>query len=308
MIKKTTKFRCAVLGANGYIGSHLVYQLLDSGYQVHSYDMQHESCVPCSTYTQLNIADRSAWDKFDSKVDLIFCFSGLTGTSQSFSDYCDFVNVNELGLLHLLDKIHSEKCYPKIIFPSTRLVYKGSESLLREDSPKATGTVYAVNKLACEGYLSAYHKTFGISYNVFRIGVPFGNRLKSGESYGTIGFFLKMARNGKNITVYGDGGQRRTFSSIQDICRQVLGVSLIQEIRDGVFNVGGEDFSLRTVAEKVAKIYGVKVEETDWPEEALRLESGSTVFDSSVIDELLANSPSLCCLKDWLDELAPLSE
>lgn len=80
----------------------------------------------------------------------------------------------------------------RIVFPSTRLVYKGQQNvLLKEDAEKAPNTIYALNKLACEYMLAMYQKAFGIHYTIFRICVPYGSLIKSGTSYGTLGFFAK---------------------------------------------------------------------------------------------------------------------
>lgn len=79
------------------------------------------------------------------------------------------MDVNEKGLLHLLNHIRLSPYRPKIIFPSTRLVYQGADKALTEEAKKETKTIYAVNKLACEGYLYAYRQSFDIPYTIFRI-------------------------------------------------------------------------------------------------------------------------------------------
>lgn len=269
--------RCAVFGANGYLGSHLVHALQRRGFSVATYDIQPEG-LGAASYTQLDVTQPEAWRRFDPGVDYVFFFTGLTGTLQGFELSQKFMQVNEGGLLHLLESLRTSGSAAKVIFPSTRLVYRGSDALLDEDAQKETKTPYAVNKLACEGYLSAYHAAFDLPYAVFRICVPYGSLFGGAFSYGMIGFFLRQAQAGKNIVLFGDGAQRRTLTHAADICEHVLGVSLSPAVRSGVFNVGGEHFSVREVASAIAAKYGVSVECRPWPEQDLKLESGSTQF------------------------------
>jgi UDP-glucose 4-epimerase len=140
--------------------------------------------------------------------------------------------------------------------------------------------------------LQVYHLSFDIPYVVFRICVPYGSVMQSAFSYGTIGFFLKMAQAGKDITLYGDGSQKRTFSHIQDICDQVIGVGQLPEVRADIFNIGGANHSLREIGELIAAKYGVRVVFRPWPDADLRLESGSTVFDDTKIQGVMRHEQS----------------
>ena len=273
--------RCAVFGVNGYLGSHVGQALLRQGHQVVGYDIQDQPEHALSGYTRLQIEQDSDWAKFDGDVDAIFFFSGLTGTHQSFDQGRQYVNVNEGGLLRLCETLRQRGRTPRIIFPSSRLVYKGSEQSLAEEAEKQTKTIYAVNKLACEGILQAYHVAFGIPYTVFRICVPYGAFVKSRRSYGTIGSFLQTAQGGRPIQLYGDGRQRRTVTHVADLCGQMLGLVVKAESVAEVFNIGGEAYAVREMAGRIADKYGVQVQCRDWPAADLRLESGSTVFDDS---------------------------
>ena len=173
---------------------------------------------------------------------------------------------------------------PKVIFPSSRLVYKGSDMPLAEDAPKEAKTVYAANKIACELYLEAYHNRFGIPYDVIRICVPYGNIISSDYSYGTVGFFMREIAAGRPIPLFGGGKQGRTFTHVEDICAAVE--LLMASDEDGVFNVGGENLSLYEAALKVVGGDAAKVRAVDWPPEALLIESGGTMFDSTKLEKL----------------------
>ena len=218
-------------------------------------------------------------------------FAGLTGTYAGFDKYEVFNSVNEIGLLNLLDAVRNSPYRPKVIFPSTRLVYKGVDRPLKETDEKDTKTVYAVNKMACEGLLKAYRDSFDIPYTVFRICIPYGNLLSKDYSFGTVGFFIKQARAGKDITLYGGGTIKRTFTHMADLCYQVVEGALRPESDGEIYNIGGETLSLRDAAGIIARKYGVKVVSVPWPDRDLRIESGHTYFDDTKIQNLLQMPP-----------------
>lgn len=295
--------KIAVLGANGYVGQHIVHYLVEmQGHDVTGFDLQDHFIGRHSiAYQRLDITDREQLAATSLDFDALYFFSALTGTEIAFDRYPAYINVNELGLLNVLDRIrHSEK-KPKVIFPGTRLVYKGVEgALLHEDAEKEFKTLYASTKYNGELYLEMYRNVYGIDYNVFRVSVPYGNILDTNFSYGTLTFFIQQATQGKPITLYGDGSLTRTFTHIMDVCRQMILVSEMPGSGGKVFNVDGEAFSLREVAEVVAQKYGGSIECIDWPGNSLKLESGHTVFDCSRIREYLPQTTTNT-LKGWVN-------
>ena len=277
--------KCAIIGSKGYIGKHLEYYLKQKKNDVVCYDVVESEDV---NYHRCDLTDfESVRRIIDLKVDYIFMFAGLTGTYVGFDKANIFVNVNEMGLINLLNCIRETKYRPKIIFPSTRLIYKGADKALKEDDEKETKTIYAVNKIACENLLYAYRQNFDIPYTIFRICVPFGNMFSDDYSFGTIGFFIRQASNDRRITLYGDGSIKRTFTSMHDLCKQIVEVGM-ERVSDGeIYNIGGHTYSLRNAAEIIASYYKAEISFISWPERDLKMESGSTYFDSSKIERVM---------------------
>jgi len=158
---------------------------------------------------------------------------------------------------------------------------------LKEEAEKEANTIYALNKLACEYLLAMYKKAFDIHYTVFRICIPYGSLIESETSYGTIGFFLRKAMNHQNIELFGDGLLRRTFTNVADICSKIHSAIQYDESDGKIYNIGGENISLLEVASKIAEKHSVNVVFTEWPKLTYRIESGDTVFDSTLLDELV---------------------
>ena len=282
--------RGALFGGNGYLGSQLAAYLTAQGTEFDVFD------IPTFDVTRTE-----CWESFKAgDYSTILFFAGMTGTEKSFTDAERFLDVNEHGLLNLLTRlVPLGSRAPKIIFPSTRLVYRGADYPLTEDAPKEAKTVYAVNKLACEYLLHAYHVHYGIPYVVLRICVPYGSIVPHDYSYGTIGMFIRQAKERGEIQLYGGGVQCRTFTSAPDICRIVLKLALGNVI--GIFNIGGESMSLYEAATLVVQKIGGVVRSVPWPASALALESGSTVFDYKKLNVALGSEIKFEKMSDYIE-------
>ncbi len=282
-----------MFGAQGYLGRHLAALLRAQGHRVDAYDVQ-PAAGPA-----FDVADAAHWDRADTDVEAVFFFAGLTGTHQGFAQYDRYLAANELGLLHLLDRLRQRGHRPRVVFPSSRLVYRGRPEPLPEDAPQESKTVYAANKRAGEAFLQAYRAAFGIPFVVYRICVPYGNLIGQSYSYGTIGAFIRLAKETGAIPLYGGGTPRRTFTHVQDVCAQIAATALLPETAGQTYNVAGEAFALADVAGWIAARLGARVETAPWPEKEQAIESGDTVFADAKIRALLPAPPAFR-LRDWI--------
>ncbi len=275
-----------ILGANSYIARNIAQVLLRTPekYQLDLYDRENEHKDGIDGYRSLNILDAEAVNCLEFSCDIVYMFVGRTGSVQGFDEYNNFIDVNERALLNVLNACRQQNSKAKIIFPSTRLVYKGRPGKLKEDAEKEFKTIYAANKYSCEQYLKMYENVYGISYRIFRICVPYGTIIPGAKSYGTAEFFLSKAEKGENISLYGDGSQRRTLTYMEDLCNAMIQGAESKALANDIYNIGGEDYSLDEMAKLIAKHYHVGVSYVEWPETALKIESGDTVFNSDKLD------------------------
>ena len=282
--------KTVILGANGYIARNLLFVL--------KRDFPEEEILLCGCepshadednehYIQVDLCDPEDTGRIRlDDADIIFMMVGRTGSANGFEEYESFIRTNEITLLNLLAEYRRQNSRAKIIFPSTRLVYKGKDGPQPESAEKEFKTIYAINKFACEQYLEQYHRVFGIRYCIFRICVPYGTLVPGASSYGTAEFMLKSVQNGQNISIYGDGTVRRTITYIEDVCLSLISGAFSDKCENDVFNVGGEDYSLKEMAELTAEKYNVGVDFVPWPEQSLKIESGDTVFDSTKLESI----------------------
>ena len=147
-----------------------------------------------------------------------------------------------------------------------------------------------------------YNNLYGLNFTIFRICVPYGNLAGNDYSYGTVGFFLNKALKKENITLFGDGSQKRTFTEISDLCRVLLSGMQSEKTLNGIFNIGGETFSLYEAAKIVSEKFNVGIDLIDWPETDIKLESGDTIFNSDKLDAKL-NYEYKGNFKKWVSEL-----
>lgn len=277
--------RIIVVGANGYLGRHICLFLTQMKIPFLAVGQNKVSIDNYSNYKSIDITNYDALSKLNFNVDYVFMFAGVTGTTSGKVASHKYTMINEQGLKNVLDCCVNADTIPKVIFPSTRLVYKGQKSLfLTESAEKEAKTIYAQNKLNCESLLAQYNQQHNLNYTIFRICVPYGNLIDDSYSYGTVGFFLSKAKSQNNIPLYGDGELKRTFTHISDLTNIILSVGLSDKSQNQIYNIGSNDnLSLRQVAELIASKYNVGLDFVEWPQTALQIESGDTVFSDKKI-------------------------
>lgn len=275
--------KAIIFGANGYLGRHLAKALKANNISFVATGRAAKSIDHYENYVQVDVCNLESLAKLDFNVTYIFVFSAITGTSTQLSDYIAMKSVNELGLLNILFQYQQSNSSAKIVFPSTRLVYKGNKNVyLQENDQQVALTPYAQTKINGEQLLEFYQQHAGINYTIFRICVPYGNSFEGAYSYGTTGFFLSKAQNGENISIYGKGDQQRTFTHIEDIINVILATISNQKSNNQIYNIGGNNhLSLKEVAELIAHKFNVKLTFVPFPKQALKIESGDTIFDDS---------------------------
>lgn len=258
-------------GANGYLGRHMIDTLRK---------INGEVVIPlASDGNRLDLTHPEALANIDWNVDTVYMFAGVTGTGTSFDNYEKFLLGNELSLINVLNSIRRSSARPRVIFPSTRLIYRGSDSPLSENAAQEAKTIYAVNKIACEHYLHTYSNAFDIPFTILRICVPYANLIGCEYSFGTVGYFISQAKSAGRIQLYGGGAISRTFTHVHDLCRITFLASENPSTVNRTYNIPGENMSLYEAASLIAARLGASVQRVDRPEFDERIETGSTLFD-----------------------------
>ncbi len=236
-------------------------------------------------YLQIDFENLDSISQIDFDVDAVMIFIGITGTASSFNNYEACIKVNEIYLLNILEAYVKAKSKARIIYPSSRLIYKQSDvKRINEDSDVEFKSVYAVTKYAAERYLELYKLMYGIDYVTLHICTPIGSLISEVGNYGTFEIFINQAKKDKKITVFGTGNQRKTFTDIEDICKAFWTLCSYETVEQTSYNLGGCELSIKDIAEKIGVKYGVPVIHDEWPEIYKKVDGGTVVFDSSRFD------------------------
>ena len=291
--------KIVIIGANSNIARNFVYAN-EKKAEFELYDYQAEHLDGRSNYTQIDLSDYESIKKIDCDADIIYYFVGLTGSLTDLSKTKDSININQVYLVNVLDRLVEMKFKGKFIFPSTRLVYKGKEEALLENSETEMKSAYGISKYACEKFIELYNLLADIQYAIVRICVPYSTLIESAKSYGTMEFFMSKAIKKEDITIYGTGAQKRTFIHMEDLAKILFQCGINENVINDVYNIGGQECSLAKAAEIVARNAGVNVVNIEWPEISLKVETGSTVFDSKKLDEIIEYKYKHT-IEEWVD-------
>ena len=112
----------------------------------------------------------------------------------------------------------------RVIFASTAASYGDvpeDHLPIDEFEPLRPLSFYGLSKVTVEHYLDLYHKAYGLDYVVLRFANVYGELHGDGGEGGVISIFARRSADGKDITIYGDGGQTRDFIYAGDIARGI---------------------------------------------------------------------------------------
>jgi UDP-glucose 4-epimerase len=290
--------RVLITGGFGFIGLNLAHALRDVG--------AHPCVLSRSWPTDLaafqdngegatlfkgDIRDSRLVERAVEGSELIFHLAGKSGSAASNSSPFEDLDVNCRGLLVLLEACRRVSPTPKIVFPSSRLVYAAPQPIpVREDAPTMPLSIYGIHKLAAERYLLLYHRLYGLRSTILRITNPYGpfHRQEQNE-YGIVNWLINLAMHDRSLPIYGTGGQLRDYVHIDDVVNAMLLAGQKNEADGAILNVGsGVGVSFSEMAELIVRVGGQgTVTHVDWPVDAAGVETGDFVADTSLIHTCL---------------------
>ncbi len=280
--------RIAIIGSGSFLARNFIKYSIDNGfdYQFELYDYCMRDEWPEFKFTKISFEKQKEVEKIDFSADVLMIYIGKTGTTIGFEDYKSFIEVNEIMLLNILRAYVNANSKAKIVYPSSRLMFRSDEkNRINENSIRECKSIYAITKQAAEEYLKIYKDSFDVNSVVIRICTPIGTLLKDYGNYGTFEIFKNQAIEKHEITIFGDGLQRKTFTLMEDICKAFSLIINSDRIKFFDYNLGGQELSLLDIANQIAKEYKVPIKHIPWPDIYKKVDGGSVVFDSTRFDE-----------------------
>lgn len=234
-----------VTGGAGFIGSHIVRALLEQGVAVHILDNfssgKRENLEGLQDKLEIFEGDlRNSGDvaKAVHAVDVIYHQAAFVSVPESMDkpDICFDVNVaGTVALFEMARKAGVRR----IVIASSAAVYGDTETLpLTESIPPHPLSPYAVSKHIDEMYASLYTQSFELEVVALRYFNVYGPRQRPDSMYAAaVPIFIRCLRDGKPVTVFGDGGQTRDLVFVGDVVQANLIAAQHPAAAGRVFNI-----------------------------------------------------------------------
>lgn len=217
--------RCLVIGANGFLGSHLVDELVSRGHEVTAFDRFSTSTLMFGAEGVAVLAGDFTRSPDLQKAlvgqQLVFHFVSASTPFSADNDPALDVRTNVAPSVELF-KLCVEAGVDRVFFASTGGAIYGDQPFdASELSLPQPISPYAIGKLAIEHYLGYFRRRHGLESLALRISNPYGPRQHSSKVQGVIPIFLRRVHAGLPITVYGDGSMIRDYIYVTDAARMI---------------------------------------------------------------------------------------
>jgi UDP-glucose 4-epimerase len=294
-----------ITGGLGFIGSNIARELAELGADV----LLMDSLIPDSggnffnidgiaDRVRVNIADvrqESTMNHLVRDRQVIFNLAGQVSHIDSMRDPYTDLDINCRSQLSILEACRRFNPGAKVVFAGTRQVYGKPDSLpVTEDHLVRPTDVNGINKAAGENYHILYNNVFNVRACSLRLTNVYGPRqLIKHDRQGFIGWFIRLALEGREIQIFGDGSQTRDFVYVEDAVDAFLRAGASDSVNGHVFNVGGsEPISHAELVKLLIEVAGAgTVRHVPWPAEKKAIDIGSFYADSSRFRETVGWTP-----------------
>lgn len=253
--------KVVVTGGSGFIGSHVVDTLADSGHEVTVLDHRVKPRRDDVAFEDVDLLDLSSVLAATKGAEHIFHLAAVSNVNYAHKYPVYSTALNVMGTTNVLEsaRIHGGQ---RVYLASTVWVYNGAPEALPADESvpfhlNGAGHIYTSTKMACEMLCHNYQTLYDVPFTVLRYGIPYGPRMREEL---LIPIFLKKALNREPLAVSGRGDQYRKFVYVRDLAdAHVLAMS--DQALSQTYNLEGpRKITVLQVAESIKKIVGDHVE------------------------------------------------
>ena len=253
--------KIVVTGGCGFIGSHIVDELVNSGYDVIVIDNKSANndvfyYNDKAVYFDCDINDYDRVVSLTTGVDCIFHLAAESRIGPCIENPILATKTNVLGTCNLLQaaKLNGVS---RFIYSSTSSAYGNNNSSPQVETMNIDClNPYSVTKVAGEALCKMYYDLYKLPTITFRYFNVYGDRQPTKGQYApVIGIFLRQLKANQPLTIVGDGSQRRDFVNVRDIVSaNVLAMNTTDNNCFGkVFNIGsGVNFSVKEIADLIS--------------------------------------------------------
>lgn len=281
-----------VTGGAGFIGSNLVRELVERGSEVIVIDNYVAGRiegreVPGATYHNISILDHDALSPLFEGVDTVFHLAALPRVQDSIENPTHTSLVNVEGTLSVLEAARKAGVQ-KIVFSSSAAVYGDQDTVpLSETLPPRPKSPYGLHKNIGEQMCQLWSELYNLPTVSLRYFNVYGPGFDPSGAYAlVVGRFLDLRRQGKPLTIAGDGTNTRDYVHVQDVAQANIKAALSEQVSEGqVINIGS---GVETSVATLAHLIGGPIENTE-----SRIEPKRSVADVKLAEELLGWKASI---------------
>jgi UDP-glucose 4-epimerase len=268
--------KAIVTGGAGFIGSHIVEELVARGVETISIDNyfagKHENLDHLKgrkNFREENcdVLDFERLDSLFPGVDVVFHNAASKKTICLNNPKLD-LEINAKGTFNLLELAMKHKV-KKFVQASTGSVYGEAQFFPQtEEHPLVPTSFYGVSKLAGEKYVKVFNHLYGLDTTVLRYFHVYGARQESSDVGGVVSIFSRRLLEGKPLKIFGDGTQERSFTYVKDVVKANLRAAVTPAATGNVYNcASGIKVTINELALLVARALGVprpEIQYGDW--------------------------------------------
>jgi UDP-glucose 4-epimerase len=305
--------RVLVTGGLGFVGSNLARELVALGSHVTVVD----ALLPDTGASRANLAgledavqvyvadvgDTATMAPLVADCDVVFNLAARTSHVESLRDPTADLQANAVSQISLLEICRRENPGARIVYGSTRQLYGRPQYLpVDERHPVVPIDPNAVSKYAGEGYHMLYGRIHGLPVCALRLTNTYGPRMRVLDArQNFVGLWLRLAVEGEELAVYGEGTQRRDLTYVDDAVLAFLLAGARSEAIGRIFNVGGDIVTLLGLAKLLVEVSGGGSHRlVPFPRERRAIDIGDYVGDWTRIRESLGWTPRVG-LRDGLE-------
>lgn len=242
----TEKPVAIVTGGAGFIGSHMVDNLLAHGYQVRAVDnlvsgresnLAHLGSNSDFRFEQVDIRDLQPGSSIFTNARCVLHFAGIGDIVPSIERPMEYMSANVQGTVHVLECAR-QAGVKKVVYAASSSCYGMAATPTCEDHAIQPQYPYALSKWMGEQAALHWHAVYRLPVNSIRIFNAYGTRVRTTGAYGAVfGVFFRQKLAGKPYTVVGDGSQRRDFLYVTDVV-EAFRLAVETEMTGQIWNLG----------------------------------------------------------------------
>jgi len=268
--------KALVTGGAGFIGSHLVEELLKLGLKVISIDSyiagKHENLKdfldnPDFQEVNCDVRDYNRLKQYFEEVDIVF-HEAASKKTVCLKDPRKDLEINAEGTFNILE-LSRNFGVKKVVQASTGSVY--GEALYfpqNEKHPLNPTSYYGVSKLAGEKYAKVFEQLYNMDVTILRYFHVYGPRQEYSDVGGVVSIFGRRAINNQPLIIFGDGTQQRSFTYVKDVVAANILVAVKKETKGECYNcASGIRVTIKELADRILAISekpNLGIEYQDW--------------------------------------------